>query len=48
MFEVQGGFKWPHFVLTAAILSEVDLLFGDETEARFKLYNTVIHTWTKV
>jgi hypothetical protein len=48
VFEVQGGFKWPHFVLTAAILSEVDLLFGDEKEARFKMYNTVIRTWTKV
>lgn len=48
MFEVQGGFKWPHFVLTAAILSEVDLLIGDEKEARFKIYNTAIHTWTKV
>lgn len=48
MFEVQGGFKWPHFVLTAAILSEVDLLLGDEKEARFKIYNTAIHTWTKV
>lgn len=48
MFEVQGGFKWPHFVLMAVILSEVDLLLGDEKEARFKIYNTAIHTWTKV
>ena len=48
MFEVQGGFKWPHFVLMAAILSEVDLLLGDEKEARFKIYNTTIHMWTKV
>ena len=48
--EVQGGFKWPHFVLMAAILSEVDLLLGDEkdSQARFKIYNTTIHTWTKV
>lgn len=48
MFEVQGGFKWPYFVLTAAILLEADLSFDDQTEARFKIYNMAIHTWTKI
>ncbi|KAF8232274.1 hypothetical protein L208DRAFT_1195857, partial [Tricholoma matsutake] len=33
VFEVQGGFLWPNFVFTAAVLSEVDLLVGLEPEA---------------
>ncbi|KAF8231668.1 hypothetical protein L208DRAFT_1275763, partial [Tricholoma matsutake] len=48
VLEVQGGFKWPHFVLTAAILLDVDLLLGDEKEGSFKLYNAAICTWMKV
>ncbi|KAF8232625.1 hypothetical protein L208DRAFT_1271279 [Tricholoma matsutake] len=48
VLEVQGGFKWPHFMLTPAILLDVDLLLADETEGSFKLYNAVIRTWMKV
>jgi hypothetical protein len=48
VLEVQGGFKWPHFVLSAAILSEVGLCHQDEQEVKFRLYNTTIHTWTTV
>jgi hypothetical protein len=35
-------------VLTTAILSQADLLAPEDTIARFKLYNTSIHTWSKV
>jgi hypothetical protein len=48
VFEVQGGFKWPLFPLTPAILRNTDLMLPDEEQARFKKYNPVIHTWSKV
>ncbi|KAF8219603.1 hypothetical protein L208DRAFT_1127622, partial [Tricholoma matsutake] len=46
--KIQGNFKWPHFVLTADVLSEVDLLMGPEAEAHVKLYKDTIGTWVKV
>lgn len=46
--EVQGGFKWPHFALTPSVLSQAELSNPDETMSYFKLYNTSIHTWSKV
>ena len=48
MFEVQGGFKWPLFPLTPAILHDTDLMLPGEQQARFKRYNPSIHTWSKV
>jgi hypothetical protein len=48
VLEVQGGFKWPHFDLSAAILSEVGIRHQDEQEVKFRLYNTTIRTWTTV
>ncbi|KAF8220161.1 hypothetical protein L208DRAFT_1128145, partial [Tricholoma matsutake] len=48
IIEVQGGFKWPHFVLTTTILSQADLLAPEDVIAHFKLYNTSIHTWSNV
>ena len=48
MFEVQGGFKWPLFLLTPAILCDTDLMLPGEKQARFKKYNPSIHTWSKV
>ncbi|KAF8229119.1 hypothetical protein L208DRAFT_1288116, partial [Tricholoma matsutake] len=48
VLEVQGGFKWLHFVLGAEILSKVGLRHQDEQEVKFRLYNTTIHTWTTV
>ena len=46
--EVQGGFKWPHFALTPSVLSQAELSNQDEATPYFKLYNTSIHTWSKV
>jgi hypothetical protein len=46
--EIQGGFKWPHFVITADVLSEVNLLIGPEVEARVNLYKNTLGTWAKV
>ncbi|KAF8227788.1 hypothetical protein L208DRAFT_1294878 [Tricholoma matsutake] len=48
VFEVQGGFKWPLFPLTPAILYDTDLMLLGEQQAWFKRYNPSIHTWTKV
>ncbi|KAF8799393.1 hypothetical protein BYT27DRAFT_6862923 [Phlegmacium glaucopus] len=48
IFEVQGGFKWPHFVLSAEVLGKVDLLVGPEDDVRIDLYNVSIGRWTKV
>jgi hypothetical protein len=48
VFEVQGGFKWPLFPLTPAILRDADLMLPGEEQARFKRYNPSIHTWSKV
>ncbi len=48
MFEVQGGFKWPLFPLTSAVLCDVDLMLPGEEHVRFKKYNSSIHTWSKV
>ena len=42
IFEAQGGFKWPHFVLSAEVLGEVDLLVGAEDEVRVDMYNVSI------
>lgn len=44
MFEVQGGFLWPNFVFTAAVLSEVNLLVRLEPEAHVNVYNSSILT----
>jgi hypothetical protein len=48
VFEVQGGFKWPLFPLTPAVLCNSDLMLPGEEQARFKRYNPAIHTWSKV
>ena len=48
MFEVQGGFKWPLFPLTSAVLCDADLMLPGEEHVRFKKYNPSIHTWSKV
>jgi hypothetical protein len=48
VFEVQGGFKWPLFPLTPAVLCNADLMLPGEEQARFKRYNPCIHTWSKV
>lgn len=48
MFEVQGGFKWPLFPLTPAVLFDVDLMLPGEEHVWFKKYNPSIHTWSKV
>ncbi|KAF8239823.1 hypothetical protein L208DRAFT_1235938, partial [Tricholoma matsutake] len=49
VFEVQGGFTWPLFTLTAAILSEAGLLVpGMAEETRVKKYNTYVSTWSQV
>lgn len=45
---MQGGFKWPHFVLSAEVLGEVDLLIGAEDNVRVDMYNVSIGRWTKV
>ncbi|KAF8238041.1 hypothetical protein L208DRAFT_1214824, partial [Tricholoma matsutake] len=47
VLEVQGGFKWPHFILSSAILSKVGLHHEGE-QLKFWLYNTAICTWTTV
>ncbi|KAF8219075.1 hypothetical protein L208DRAFT_1343723, partial [Tricholoma matsutake] len=49
VFEVQGGFTWPLFTLTAAILSEAGLLVpGMAEETRVKKYNTYVNTWSQM
>ncbi|KAF8240136.1 hypothetical protein L208DRAFT_1068197, partial [Tricholoma matsutake] len=49
VFEVQGGFTWPLFTLTSAVLSEAGLLLpGPVEEAHVKKYNTQVHTWSLV
>ncbi|KAF8230775.1 hypothetical protein L208DRAFT_1280368, partial [Tricholoma matsutake] len=48
IFEAQGGFKWPHFVLSAEVLGEVDLLVGPEDDVCVDMYNPSIGWWTKV
>jgi hypothetical protein len=47
VLEVQGGFKWPHFILSSVILSEVGLHHEDK-QLKFRLYNTAVCTWTTV
>jgi len=48
VFEVQGGFKWPLFPLTPAILYDADLMLPGEEHVWFKRYNPSIHTWSKI
>ncbi|KAF8229680.1 hypothetical protein L208DRAFT_1156802, partial [Tricholoma matsutake] len=48
IFEVQGGFKWPHFVLSAEVLGEVDLMVGAEDDVCIDMYNVSIGRWMKV
>jgi hypothetical protein len=50
VFEFQGGFQWPYFVLTNEVLSEVDLLPPgvEESTVRVQAYNMALRTWTKV
>jgi hypothetical protein len=48
VFEVQGGFTWPLFPLTPAILCDMDPMLPIDQQARFKRYNPSIHTWSKV
>ncbi|KAF8233121.1 hypothetical protein L208DRAFT_1558610, partial [Tricholoma matsutake] len=48
IFEVQGGFKWPHFVLSAKVLGEVDMLVGTEDDVHVDMYNVSIGQQTKV
>ena len=50
VFEVQG-IQWLHFVLMTDLLGKVDLLGQAQAEVDnvcVKLFNTSIHTWTKV
>ncbi|KAF8233779.1 hypothetical protein L208DRAFT_1265094 [Tricholoma matsutake] len=47
VLEVQGGFKWPYFILSSVILSKVGLHHEDE-QFKFRLYNTAVCTWTTV
>ena len=42
--EIQGGFTWPYFVLSASVLSEVDLVKGPVDEVHINLYNITIGT----
>ncbi|KAF8230767.1 hypothetical protein L208DRAFT_1280254, partial [Tricholoma matsutake] len=42
IFEAQGGFKWPHFVLSAEVLGKVDLLVGPEDDVHVDMYNPSI------
>ncbi|KAF8219139.1 hypothetical protein L208DRAFT_1216358, partial [Tricholoma matsutake] len=48
VFKVQGGFKWPLFPLTHAILHDADLMLPSKEHVRFKRYNPSIHTWSKI
>ncbi|KAF8232729.1 hypothetical protein L208DRAFT_1270644 [Tricholoma matsutake] len=44
----QGSFKWPHFVITANVLSEVNLLISPEVEVHVNLHKNTLSTWVKV
>lgn len=48
IFKAQGGFKWPHFVLSAEVLGEADLLVGAEDDVHVAIYNVSIGQWMKV
>ncbi|KAF8229573.1 hypothetical protein L208DRAFT_1076304, partial [Tricholoma matsutake] len=48
IFKAEGGFKWPHFMLSAEVLGKVDLLVGPKDDVRVNMYNPSIGQWTKV
>ncbi|KAF8074790.1 hypothetical protein FPV67DRAFT_1389934, partial [Lyophyllum atratum] len=44
-FEFQGTFDWPHFIVTAEVLSDLDITSNN---GRVKLYNPSVSAWTKI
>ncbi|KAF8885198.1 hypothetical protein BD779DRAFT_1673833 [Infundibulicybe gibba] len=48
VFEFQGGFTFPYFVITLDVLSNLELPIAGDDNPCVKLYNHTVMTWTKV